>query len=162
MYVVLMLKKKIKEFVEDLRKKSAGMVEFRPELLDLIDNLPDDKKKEFIERLRKNTFRIEKTVMEEVFREGILTKEEYEKEFRHKYISSVGCDSFPELMQCVMFNKRQDNPEEKTVFVTTNEKIIKDRRRLSKKFDIIIKTPKEAIKIIKKGEDEPKEMFQAM
>ena len=153
--------KECKDFDKDLQTKQAGMTEFDPRILIALYKMDEKDKKEFCERLVQNTFKIEKTVMTEIYREGILTKEEYEKDFKHKYIDSkYGGDSFPEFMQSVLFNKR--NPKEKIVFVTTNTKILKDKKSLSKRFKIMIKSPKEAIGMIKKEGDEITDVFQAM
>jgi len=152
-----------KTFKKKLQGKDVGMAEFDPKILVALQKLSVKEKKEFCEKLKKNTFKVEGIIMEEVYREGILTKKEYEKTYRHKYIDpNHGGDSFPELMQAVLAIKR--NPEEKMIFITTNPKVLNDREKLSKKFRIKIKDPKEAIEMMSKElkKAEIKEVFQAM
>lgn len=147
--------KKDKEFKKQLKEKTAGMTTFNPNIFSAIQSLPPEDIKKFCESLAKNTFKVEKMVMEEIFKEGILTKEEYEKDYQHKYVDErlgYKINSFPELMQSVLFNRRNPN-EPPIVFVSTNEKILEDKKKLSKRFKIKIMNPKEALKLLKK-EDE--------
>jgi len=149
---------------KELKKKNAGITNFNPDIITVIGNMNPEQRKDLCDRLIKSTHEVESVVMEEVFREGIMTKEEYEKEHKHKYLDPVhGADSFPELMQSVIFNKRNPNPENKIIFVTTNEAILKNKKKLSKRFDIMIQDPKEALKFIKEIKNEDiKELYQAM
>jgi len=157
------MKKKI-NFKKDIKDSRAGMTDFDPRILIALKDMDEEKKKDLLERLRQNTFKMEEVVMEEVYKEGILTKKEYEKEYRHKYICPVhGGDSFPEFMQSVLFNKRNPDPADQTIFVTTNSTILNDREKLTEKFGLVIKTPREAIEVMEENNVEDiDEVFQAM
>jgi len=154
--------KKIKKFRKDLKSKKSGMTDFDPRILVAFESMNDEERKRFMEKLKKNTFEVEDIVMEEAYNEGILTKEEYEKKYRHKYVDN-GADSFPELMQSVLFNRRNPDPADQTIFITTNSKILDDREKLTERFGLVIKTPKEAIEIMEeRNVEDIDEVFQAM
>jgi len=139
---------------KELKKKNVGITKFNPDIITIIENMDYKQRKGLCNRLIKSTHEVEIPVMEEAYKEGILTKKEYEKEYRHKLVDPTsGADSFPELMQAVMFNKR--NPDsDKIIFVSTNSMILKNRKKLSKRFNIEIKDPKEALEMIIEGKEE--------
>ena len=77
------------------------------------------------------------------FSKKLLTKEEYEKEYKSRYIDCYGCDSFLcYLSYVVLVNDKEG------IFITLNDKIIKDRKKIEKRFGIRILSVEEAEKII--------------
>jgi hypothetical protein len=142
--------------------KFTGFEEIPPDFFTKLTNLPEDKVKELLKRIAKGTFEIEEDVMNEAYKEGIITEEEYKKKYRHKYISGeeFKSDSFPEFIMSVIFNKR--NPEDKMVFITNNDKLLKDRKKLTKRFDIKIMNPIEAMEEIEELENGELEVIDAM
>ena len=67
----------------------------------------------------------------------ILTKKEYEEEYKSKYIDHYGIDSFFNyLVACIHKIDR---------FITICKPMIKDRDKLEKRFKVKIKTPEEIL-----------------
>lgn len=152
------LRNSIKNLKKDIKKKNAGLAVYEPQLLSAINKLPTEDKTDFCKKLAESTFKAEKIIMEEAFKEGIITKEEYEKRFKHKYITKITgyeIDSFPEFIQTVLYNKRHPN-EPIMAFTTPNEKILNDRKRLEKRFNVKIMSVEEALKKLKEIQNHEK------
>lgn len=81
-------------------------------------------------------------LLEILFATNILSKEEYQREYKNKYIDEQELDSFMQYMDCLL---HQILEKENIIFVTLNKKMLKDRAFLEERFGIEILLPKEAI-----------------
>ena len=86
-----------------------------------------------------------KKVLDTCISMGLLKKGEYEEKFKGKYIDQFGFDSFMNYMSYVIIflcdKKFADDEED--VFLTINNKILKDRDKLQKRFKLKIKSLEE-------------------
>ncbi len=73
-------------------------------------------------------------ILKIIFRKKLMTPEEYETKYKGKYIDQCGFDSFMTYLSYVA------EFSSKGRFLTTNEKIYRDREKLEKKFGIEIIT----------------------
>lgn len=67
---------------------------------------------------------------------GLLTREEYEKEYKGKYIDHYGIDSFVNYLEAAIYAKETN--EDKMCFVTFCSPILKDVEKFAKKFNVHI------------------------
>ncbi len=84
-----------------------------------------------------------KRILAEIYSRGLMTPEEYEREYKNKYLDEYGCNSFMAYLSYVELNDNHG------IFITLNDKIIKDRKKLEKKFGVKIKSLQEINKMIK-------------
>ena len=112
--------------------------------LKMLNELSEEERKKILEKMNKATIKHRDKVMEEVFKRGIMSKKEYKEKYENKYIDeNYGGDSFPQLMEVVLHGKD-------IMFVTVNEKMLRDREKLEKRFGVRILSPNEAIEILQK------------
>jgi hypothetical protein len=131
--------------------KNDGLVQINPEFLMAIkDVLTPEQKKELVDGIIKSSKKMEKSRINHAIKIGVLTKEDYEKNYKRKYVDDWGLDSFPEYMQAVSNMKKFK--DDNLTFVTSNRKMLKDKDKLEEKFGLEIKSPKECIDMIESEE----------
>jgi len=131
--------------------KNDGLVQINPEFLMAIkDVLTPEQKKELVDGIINSSKKMEKSRINHAIKIGVLTKEDYEKNYKRKYVDDWGLDSFPEYMQAVSNMKKFK--DDNLTFVTSNRKMLKDKDKLEEKFGLEIKSPKECIDMIEAEE----------
>lgn len=84
-----------------------------------------------------------KRILTEAFRKKILTKKEYEKDYKEKYIDQYGFDSFLNYLSYLIIWDKHG------YFLTIGKPILKDRKKIEKRFGLKIIAPKDVEKMIK-------------
>lgn len=89
----------------------------------------------FIRVMRRGVEKGRKVIIRDAIKRGLFTKREYNDKFKDKYNDSHGCDSFSQYIGTVLhFMDSGDKP----VFVTANDKILRDRDMLENRFGVDI------------------------
>ena len=131
--------------------KNDGLVQINPEFLMAIkDVLTPEQKKELVNIIINSAKKMENSRINRAIKLGVLTREEFEKDYKRKYVDDRGLDSFPEYMQAVSNMKKFK--DDNLTFVTSNRKMLKDKDKLEEKFGLEIKSPKECIDMIEAEE----------
>lgn len=92
-----------------------------------------------MERVKQRLYLETDLVLEQAFKEKILSKEEYEKSYKARFYDDFGMDSFVQYLEAVMGDKKVD------CFVTENERMLNIKEKLKEKFGLRIASPKEII-----------------
>ena len=103
--------------------------------------------KKAVKRLIESIERMRRSILTDAIKSGKLTEKEYAKKYKGKYHDDHGIDSFIQYLDASM--KGGD-----TVFVTLNEKILRDKAKLETKFGTRILHPEEAIEELEQEEAE--------
>ena len=98
-----------------------------------------------VRKLVKSIERMKREILGDAIATGKLTEKEYLKKYKDKYYDDHGIDSFIQYLDASM--KGGD-----TVFVTLNEKILRDKSKLEDKFGTRILHPEEAIEELEQEE----------
>lgn len=106
-------------------------------------NMPKEEGEKFLERLRYKLHAQQNRILKEAFRKRIITKEDYEADFKDMFYDEFGFDGFLQYIDGVM-NANAD------YFVTLNKNLIKRKEELERKFKLKIIAPEELEEIAKK------------
>ena len=104
-------------------------------------NLSKEEGEKLLERLRFKLHFQQNRILEEAFSKSILTKEEYEKNYKDMFYDEFGFDGFLQYIDGVI-NAKAD------YFVTLNKNLIKRREELEGEFKLKIITPDELEKLV--------------
>ena len=94
--------------------------------------------KEFIERAMEGE---RKRIITLAVEKGIFTLEDYNKNYKGKYLDHYGVDSFMNYLSFLMCTELKDLKS--SCFVTLCEKMLKDRKKIEEKFGLKIISPGE-------------------
>ena len=106
-------------------------------------SMSKEEAEKFLERLRYKFHLQQDRILKEAFSKKILTKEEYEGNYKDMFYDEFGFDSFLQYIDGVM-NANAD------YFVTLNKNLIKRKEELERKFKLKIITLEELEKISQK------------
>ena len=116
-----------------------------------LGRMPEEERRQAVAGIRADFLKMNKhnlrDALKYAFREKLLTKAEYERDFKSRYVRD-GLDSFADLLLSYI-NFRNDS--RKAVFVTTNELVIADRKKLKKRFGLAIMSPVAANRLLEKS-----------
>ena len=115
-----------KEWIEDLAKLSK------------------EEGEKLLERFRYRLHEQKNKILEQAFSKKIITKEEYESNYKDMFYDEFGFDGFLQYLDAVM-NAKSD------YFVTLNNNLIKVRKELENKFKLKIINTEELEKIADKN-----------
>jgi len=79
--------------------------------------------------------KLRKELVKELVRKGILEENEYEEKFRGRYTDSYGSDGFLNYLSYVVVWRNELSDKQ---FLTLNEKLLKDKEKLEKRFKLKI------------------------
>jgi hypothetical protein len=86
----------------------------------------------------------EKRIIDCAIQNNLMTESEYFRRFHRRYICSHGSDSFIQYLDYVIINKfSTSHSGDISAFVTLNDKILRDRKKLEEKFKLKIVRPDE-------------------
>jgi hypothetical protein len=116
-----------------------------------LGRMPEDERRNEVLRLKAEFLHLNttnlKSALKYAFRKNLLTKAEYERDFKGRYVRD-GLDSFADLLLSYI-NFRDDS--RKAVFVTTNELVIADGKRLKERFGMDVMNPEQANRLLEKS-----------
>lgn len=116
-----------------------NFVEIEPKLIRKLLNLPKPIGIKILERINYKLHLQKENVLKQAFEENLFTEEEYNKNYKDMFYDEYGSDSFIQYINAVM-NAKID------FFVTENERMLKRREELKKRFGLRIASPEQILK----------------
>jgi len=110
----------------------------RPEMLKKLLSLPKEEGIRLFERINYRFYLAKEDILKQAFNENLFTKEEYKERYKDMFYDDYGSDSFIQYINAVM-NAKID------CFVTENERMLKRKEELKKRFGLRIAGPKEIL-----------------
>jgi len=93
-----------------------------------------------------------KKALKEAYRKKLMTQEEYERDWKGRYFDEdVGIDGFATVLYAYVFAPKE---KDKLVIVSTCRKLLADAERVKKRFNIMVKSPKQVVELIKEKDPE--------
>ena len=122
-------------------KKDAHkhFAEIEPKLIRKLLNLPKPIGIKILERINYKLNLQKENVLKQAFEENLFTEGEYNKNYKDMFYDEYGSDSFVQYINSVM-NAEID------FFVTENERMLKRKEELKKRFGLEIASPEDIIK----------------
>ncbi|MBI2652565.1 hypothetical protein HYX00_03820 [Candidatus Woesearchaeota archaeon] len=116
-----------------------NFVEIEPKLIRRLLNLPKPVGIKILERINYKLHLQKENILNQAFEENFFTKEEYNGKYKDMFYDEFGSDSFMQYINAVM-NAKID------FFVTNNERMLKRKEELKKKFGLEITSPEDILK----------------
>jgi len=131
------------------REEAGGILAFGERL----DNMSAKERKKEFDKFKKGLAKADRKTLEvsvkEAHRTGFMTKEEYERDWKGKYLDKDGIDGISTVLYVAVFGKKI---KRKKVVVTTNDDVLKDRKKIKKRFGITLMSPLQATKRMEREE----------
>lgn len=121
-----------------ISNKKFGVI--KKEWIVELAKMPKEGAEKLLERMRYKLHKQQTRILEEAYKKGLFSKEDYEANFKDMFYDEFGFDGFIQYIDGVM-NANAD------YFVTSNQNLIKKRRELVNKFKLGIITPEELVDI---------------
>ncbi|GAI08563.1 unnamed protein product [marine sediment metagenome] len=115
-------------------------MDFLEELRTLSEEMGSEK---FIAMMRRASEKGRKVIIRDAIKRGLFSKREYKNKFKDKYNDSDGLDSFSQYIGTVLHV--MDSRDE-TLFVTSNDNLLRDWDMLKNRFGVKILNVEEASK----------------
>ena len=124
-----------------MKKKDAhkNFVEIEPKLIRKLLNLPKPIGMKILERINYKLHLQKENVLKQAFEEKLFTEREYNEKYKDMFYDDYGSDSFIQYINAVM-NAKID------FFVTENERMLKRKEELKKRFGLEIASPEQILK----------------
>ena len=124
-----------------MKKKDAhkNFVEIEPKLIRKLLNLPKPIGMKILERINYKLHLQKENVLKQAFEEKLFTEREYNEKYKDMFYDDYGSDSFIQYINAVM-NAKID------FFVTENERMLKRKEELKKRFGLGIAGPEQILK----------------
>ena len=120
--------------------KPKRFVRIKKELIEKLANISKEEGEKLLERLRYRLHQQKNKILKQAIEEKLITKEEYEKNYKDMFYDEFGFDSFLQYIDGVM-NSKGD------YFVSLNKNLLKRRSELEKRFKLKIISMEELEKI---------------
>jgi hypothetical protein len=134
------------------KELTSGDIRSLMRMREYVSSLPIGQHEAFIRQLdddmSKACEHILKLALDEACKLGLLSILEYEQNYKGRYVWE-GYDSFADLLLTIV-NKPRLAEHESPVFVTINEKMLQDSKKLEQRFGIRIISPEEAVELMGK------------
>lgn len=114
------------------------------DVIDLATSLSVEERKEFAARIVEAVSATYDGIIEDAISTGVITREEYDTQFKGKYTTELGLDSFTEYLSAAM----KVPADEMTVFGTNNPKMLEDRELLQSRFGLPIASIEEFVTML--------------
>ena len=124
-----------------VNERKFGIV--KKEWIEELAKLPREESERLLERFRYRLHEQKNKILEQAFSKKIITKEEYESNYKDMFYDDFGFDGFLQYLDAVM-NAKSD------YFVTLNKNLVKRRKELENKFKLRIINTEELEKIADK------------
>jgi len=125
-----------------VNERKFGIV--KKEWIKELAKLPREESERLLERFRYRLHEQKNKILEQAFSKKIITKEEYESNYKDMFYDDFGFDGFLQYLDAVM-NAKSD------YFVTLNKNLVKRRKELENKFKLKIINTEELEKIADKN-----------
>jgi len=125
-----------------VNERKFGIV--KKEWIKELAKLPREESEQLLERFRYRLHEQKNKILEQAFSKKIITKEEYESNYKDMFYDDFGFDGFLQYLDAVM-NAKSD------YFVTLNKNLVKRRKELENKFKLKIINTEELEKIADKN-----------
>ena len=121
------------------KEEHKNFVVIEPKLIKKLLNLPKPIGMKILERINYKIHLQKENILNQAFEENIFTEKEYNKNYKDMFYDEFGSDSFMQYANAVM-NAKID------FFVTGNERMLKRKEELKKRFGLEIASPEEILK----------------
>lgn len=109
-----------------------------PKMIKELLNLPKEEGAGLIKRVNYKFHLAKENILKQAFEENLFSKKEYEEKYKNMFYDNYGSDSFIQYINAVM-NAKID------CFVTENERMLKRKDGLRKKFGLRVASPNEIV-----------------
>ena len=121
------------------KDEHKNFVVIGPKLIKKLLNLPKPVGMKILERINYKMHLQKEKILKQAFEENLLTEKEYNEKYKDMFYDEYGSDSFIQYINAVM-NAKID------FFVTENERILKKKEELKKRFGLEIASPEQILK----------------
>ena len=121
------------------KDEHKNFVEIEPKLIRKLLNLPKPIGMKILERINYKIHLQKESILNQAFEENFFKEEEYNEKYKDMFYDEFGSDSFIQYINAVM-NAKID------FFVTENERMLKRREELKKRFGLEIASPEDILK----------------
>ena len=123
----------------DKKDEHKNFVVIEPKLIKKLLNLPKPIGIKILERVNYKIHLQKESILKQAFEENIFTEKEYNEKYKDMFYDDYGSDSFVQYVNAVM-NSKID------FFVTENERILKRKEELKKRFGLEVASPEQILK----------------
>lgn len=121
------------------KDEHKNFVEIDPKIIKKLLDLPKQAGIKIMERVNYKLHLQKENILNQAFEENLFTEKEYNEKYRDMFYDDYGSDSFIQYINAVM-NAKID------YFVTENERMLKKKEELNKKFGLRIASPEDVLK----------------
>ena len=123
----------------DKKDEHKNFVVIAPKLIKKLLNLPKPIGMKIMERINYKIYLQKENILKQAFEENLFTEKEYNEKYKDMFYDEFGSDSFIQYINAVM-NAEID------FFVTENERMLKRKEELKKRFGLEIASPEDILK----------------
>ncbi|MBS3105833.1 hypothetical protein J4234_06280 [Candidatus Woesearchaeota archaeon] len=123
----------------DKKNEHKNFVEIEPKLIKKLLNMPKPIAMNILKRINYKMHLQKDNILKQALEENFLTEEEYNEKYKDMFYDEFGSDSFIQYINAVM-NAKID------VFLTENERMLKRKEELQKRFGLGINSPEDILK----------------
>ncbi|MBI2657252.1 hypothetical protein HYX08_01000 [Candidatus Woesearchaeota archaeon] len=121
------------------KDEHKNFVVIEPKLIKKLLNLPKPIGMKILERINYKVHLQKENILKQAFEENLFTENEYNKKYKDMFYDEFGSDSFMQYINAVM-NAKID------FFVTENERMLKRKEELKKRFGLEIANSEDILK----------------
>ena len=121
------------------KDEHKNFVEIEPKLIKKLLNLPKPIGMKILERVNYKIHLQKENILKQAFEEKLFTEKEYNEKYKDMFYDEYGSDSFIQYINAVM-NAEID------FFITENERMLKKKEELKKRFGLEIASPQDILK----------------
>ena len=123
----------------DKKDEHKNFVEIEPKLIKKLLSLPKPIGMKILQRINYKMNLQKESILKQAFQENIFTEKEYNEKYKDMFYDEYGSDSFMQYINAAM-NAKID------FFVTGNERMLKKKEDLKKRFGLEIVSPEQILK----------------
>ena len=121
------------------KDEHKNFVVIKPKLIKKLLNTPKPIAMKILERINYKVYLQKENILKQAFEENFLTEKEYNEKYKDMFYDEFGSDSFMQYINAVM-NAKID------FFITENERMLKRKDELKKRFGLEIASPEVILK----------------
>ena len=121
------------------KDEHKNFVVIKPKLIKKLLNMPKPIAMKILERINYKMHLQKENILKQAFEENLLTEKEYNEKYKDMFYDEFGSDSFMQYINAVM-NAKID------FFITENERMLKRKDELKKRFGLEIASPEVILK----------------
>ena len=124
---------------ENKKDNHKNFVKISPKLIKKLLDLPKPVALKLIEKVNYKMHLQKESILKQAFEENMFTEQEYNEKYKDMFYDDYGSDSFMQYINAVM-NAKID------FFITENERMLKKKEELKKRFGLEIASPEDILK----------------